>query len=422
MTSKEHLFKITFLTYAFMVLSAVLLILVFVIYIDGGNRVDRIVKEHTYIDRILKIKSQLTPDSTKLRITTFYSEIIARYGMRYHPKNNSNIQGLNHYQKADIINLIYTGCTELQIDYMLPMGKIIFESAYRPYVETDWETGLWQQRKVYVIQAFYFYNQLPTHLKKKYHFYYNDREDLKDPINATKIELVSLWGLKRMFKGNKVFVYSASHWGIGKIWPIYKKGIDFPEKYVFDKDTIKEDSRNPLMYYYVINSYASRFWEGDVDCWIEENYIKEYKKHISKQENDYINEWKYIKNLLDMLDEKEKKIAEIKQIDLKYQSKVKRLDDIYRQAHKSIMEGDFTDIKLVFGICKRHLKDLAKEILADKKTVLEKVLIIIYLIIFCLFLIFSIIGFLVVIKKIFWRVKNGKIPQDSDEERRQARK
>ena len=118
-------------------LSILFLIQSIIIHLDRNDIRER------YQDQI-QIREKITADrilsenDRYLKITKFYSSIISVYGVKFHPKKKrGNDQGLNNYQRADFIRETYQLCRLLDIPWMLPMAIATFESAFRPYAETE---------------------------------------------------------------------------------------------------------------------------------------------------------------------------------------------------------------------------------------------------------------------------------------------
>ena len=374
----------------------------FIIYFEKESQVRYLIKEQNYVKDEIALDKIITENDRRIKITSFYASIIATYGVKYHPGKKRDRQGLNHYQKADFILTTYKLCKLLDIPYMLPMSIAGYESGFIPAAETDYETGIFQHRPVAVAQAFMYYHQLPAAYKKQCAFVYTSAEDLKDPVNALKIQMVLLWGLKKDFDNNEGFYVSGSHWGTHLIYPLYKKGITIPDEFVFNKGTIKEDARNPLMYYYIINAYKSRFDMFSLKVWIENDYVARYKRQASKSEVGFLDGWKYAQDLLKTAKEVEinntKYEEEQERLIRKYNEKIKTVETEYRRIHGLMKEGKFDKIKDLFKLGRSQFFWLVGEVNQDNISEQKKFLIKIYISAIIIFLLIFLFGLIEIIK------------------------
>ena len=175
-----------------------------------------------------------------------------------------------------------------------------------------------------------------------------------------------------------------------------------PDQFVFNRGTLKEDARNPLMYYYIINAYENRFNEFDLKVWIDQGYIDAYKKECSRMEWGFLEGWKYAQDLLKTAQEikinTEKYEAENKRLIEKYNEKIKKVDEEYRRIHGLMKRGKFKKIKDLFLIAKLQFRALRDEIMDQEKKMIERILLISYILIILIILIFAIIGVIDIIR------------------------
>jgi len=363
--------KFVWLTGFSILLSIIFIIQFYVIYNDNLE-LSKLLRQEDYVRERITVDEILSPNDRYLKVSKFYSAIIATYGVKYHQnKGRENDQGLSHYQKPDFILEVYRLCNMLDIPYMLPMAMATFESSFRPYVQTDFETGIFQHRPEAVGQAWIYYYQLSPEYQKKCSFYYNDREDLKDIINAIRIQMVLLWGYKKDFANNQAYYISSAHWGLHRIWPMYSRGIAIPDEFSFNKGTVDEDCRNPMMYYFIINSYLTAYNRFDLNVWVETAGYKEvYKKACSKLEWGYLEGWKYAQDLLETAKEVELNNSEYKEknekLIKKYNDKIKQVDEEYRRIHGLMMQGKYRDIKDLFNLARQEFRAFRDDVMAGR--------------------------------------------------------
>lgn len=371
------------------------------IRIDSRKFKQDILKEQLYIREKINVHKILSENDRYIKVTRFYSAIMSVYGVKYNHRLKKQDNGLNHYQKADVILEMYELSKLLNLPVMLLPALAAYESAYRPGVKTEYETGLFQHRPSAVGQAKLFYDWLPKKYKKKLAFTYNNRDDLTDPVNAIRIQAVLLWGYKKMFNDNQAFYISASHWGLSRIMPIYKAGIRIKDKFVFNRGTIKEDARNPLMYFYIINQYVVNFENFDLKIGIENGYIEKYKQTCSRYEKDYLNSWKFIKSLQDDIKKIEELKAEKEKMIAGYNEKIKNVDKKYREIYSMVHSGKYDSVKKLFKQSREDFyKILVDPIIRKKADNRERWLSIMYIFILIILITFSFIGFYSLIKKI----------------------
>jgi hypothetical protein len=408
-----HLKKIirpTYFAWVFLFTTFLFFSLCIFIYIDKDRQARYAYAERSYIDEQIEINKIISENERYLKITEFYSSIMSTYFVKYREKDNRIDRGLNKYQKSELIYEVYHGCRILRIPYMYPMAKIIIESSGRPFIRTKWETGLWQMRHEYAMQAKYFYQFLPEHLKKRFAFVYTGKkEELENVINSTRIELINIWGYMRMFDGSVAWAYTASHWGMDKIHKIYKSGIKldmctFPKEYRFKVKNSEDDVRNPLMYYYLATAYASQFEKFSTKVYVDKGYIEAYRRQASRLEREYIDMLKFVsdtmKYIVEVKENQEKFESQQKKLKLKYEEKIKYVDDEYRKLQGLVKSGRFKSFKDIVRMARGHFRWLRDEIVKEKKELYYKFLIYVYVFIVCFILFFFVIGLIATIKKI----------------------
>ena len=416
----KHLIKPTYMMWMFAGLSIIFLSVIIIIWNEWKDERETD-KENNRIKKDIHVDRITTESDKYITVTEFYVDIMSTYGVKYnHRKGKSQNQGLNHYQRIDTAKEIYQLSKLLNISYMLPMSIAQYESAFRPYIFTTnslgeiIEMGLYQHRSGAVGQAFLYSHQLPQAYKKRCAFYYEGPESLKDPINATRIELVLLWGEKRTYANNRAFFVSSRHWGQSSIYPLWSGGITPDENFIFDKDTIKEDSRNPLMYYSIIRAYETQFNKFNLKVWVETSgYAKLYKKKCSKMEWGYIEGWKYaqtqikIAKLITLKTEQHKE--EVNKLELKYLDNIKKLDNKYRELNGYLKRSEFKKIEDIFSEGMAHFKWLRNTIRDDEKKIAHKIFVVLYAIsLLIMFVCTFIIGLRIIIwvgRKIFRKKK-----------------
>lgn len=337
----------------------------------------RIIEDRLVQDIVVSEKEK------KLKIVTMYSAIIGKYGYKFHPNNNSGnsrkYQGLNKYAKAEFIIKAFEYESLLEIPYFTLCTIALIETAFNPIAETFWEdgtlkeAGIFQNRREAVGQALLYFRELSANnpkIAQKLEFTFSDMKDLQNPINALKIEAILIWGLKRDFAGEMPYYISALHWGIHRVMPYYGSKTHFPEAFIFNKHTKREDIRNPLMYFTVFNEFYSSFCNYTTSVNVDMTWLARYKKRCSDVEWQFINSWKYLSDLKNRIKEiEEYKIAsrqEHEEMILKLKSRMERTDEEYRKIMGIARSGKFTNIKDVFKLWRKSFLFFVAEVKQDK--------------------------------------------------------
>ena len=416
----KKLIRPTYMMWLFAALCIFFLFTNFIIWNEWREE-SKVHDENTRIKNDVDADKITTSSDSYLQITEFYIDIISTYGVKYnYKKGKGRNQGLNHYQRTDVVKEVYQLCKLLDIPFMLPVSIAAYESAFRPYVFTTnkngekLEVGLYQHRQGAVGQAWLAYHQLPPAYQKRCAFHYTGDESLEDPINATRIELVLLWGEKRDYANNKAFYVSSRHWGKGDIYPLYAGGI-VPEKdFEFNKGTIKEDVRNPLMYYHIIRSYEEQFNKFSLKVWVETSgYAELYRKECSKLELGFIEGWKYAQTQIELSEEIKKETErskkKVEKLELKYLDNIKKLDGKYRQLNGYLKRNEFQHVHDIWNEGMAHLKWLRDIIRDEEKKLANKIFVILYVIaLVIMFICTIVVGILILKGSIGWMIKKVK--------------
>lgn len=387
----------------FFAMTTLLWFLVAILYRhDGKERVRYVINEMTYLKDRQAVNAIISSRDKYLKVTTFYSKVIALYGRKYHPKNKPEIQGLNKHQKDDFIRETYELSELLSIPVMDMLVVAKEESTFNPIARTTWpdgaikEAGIFQNRRSAVAQAKIYYDQLPEIYKKRCAFYFTKMEDLFVVINAVRIEALLFWGSRRDYKNNPAWYVSSVHWGIARMAKYYHSGMLPPRKFEFKTATMKKDVRSPFTYYFVWNENVSQFMRFDVNINIDIGWYDKYKKQSKKYENQFIEGWKYVGDMVRLAEEiaddkvefekkREKDIAKI----LK---KAERVDAKYKEIYGLMKEGRFRNLRDLLRPAKAHFKELRDELKKEAKTKKEKIIVVIYISLLIVIVMLSAIG------------------------------
>jgi hypothetical protein len=217
-----------------------------------------------------------------------------------------------------------------------------------------------------------------------------------------------------------------THWGLGRVAPYYyfrRNGGILPDDYTFNKGTIREDVRDPLQYFGLFYANWGQFSQFKIKVNVETWYDKLYKQECSRIEWQFIQSWKFVKELkketedlkafrLKAKEEDEKRVAKI----LKKSSKI---DLEYKKLHGRISSGDFLNIHDVFRLWLVPFKKLMKDLSKDKKISVKvgkkevqfgKSVLVVYVIssiIFCIGFIFGVLCLVLIIIGIIKLPKMG---------------
>ena len=399
-----------YITIIFGILAICSIVLATIFYLDGNARVQLAYEEKSYMSDRRAIDKILSEADKYLKITSFYSTIIGRYGKKYHPnyKDKINEQGLTGREKADVIREIYELERMLSIPHFTLISKAKIESGFAPKASTFTatgdvlEAGLWQNRDVAVMQASFFLRQMPPQMAERCAFRYQSIEDLYDPINACRIEAINTWGCMQRYEYDPSWVIPAVHWGITRIDKYWRLGIVPPKEFIFNKDTIKEDSRNPLTYYYLWNENFQQFSRFDIHVNVDAGWEKAYRSECSRAERDFIDQSKFVKEAKELLEEI--KIHKL-EVNAEYEAKNAKVDKLIHEANIQYMKsmgmiktGRHKNIEYVFDIYKVHFMDMIREMRKPEVDRMREMAIFGYLVVLCLLLIFSVFGVISVFK------------------------
>lgn len=386
-----------------------------IIYVDGRNRVENVIEEMTYIKDTVAADRITTESDRFIKVTTMYSEIIAVYGNKYHEKNRPQFQGFTTKQKAAVIKEWYELSALLDLPFFVLPSIGAMESSLNPlstttnYLGVIIEAGYLQNRVEAVIQAKWYYEQLPEEYKKRCAFIYGGQEDLLDPINATRVTAVLLWGLKLRYQNNWAWVMTTYHWGLERIDRYYQAGIAPTKEFVFNKGTLKEDVRDPFLYYWVFNAYCSQFSRFEIKVNVDHSYLVNYLEACSQLEWTFIRQWKWFQEMIELSEEiKGDKIDfEEKQREhiAKWEERMREANEEFLTAKGIITEGKFNKIRDVFKLGDMAVTDFLSEIQNEKVDKLSRVAMSGFLGLIAILTIFAFLGmvWVFILSRRWWR-------------------
>jgi len=383
------------------------------------------ISETTYYYDKLKEDIIVTERDRMLKTMSMYDLIISTYGQKHHKKydvgKKRKYQGLSKWQKPLFNRKCYEYERLLDIPHMTFHTTAKIETAFNPLAETRYEdgslkeAGIFQNRQGAVGQALIFLKEMYAinpNMAQNFEFEFKDMSSLFNPLNALKVEALLYWGYKRRYAGQQAWYVTVIHWGESRIAPYYYQrrndGI-LPENFTFNKNTIKEDVRDPLQYWGLWYANWSQFSRFKIEVGIETWYDKIYREECSRLEWQFIQSWKYIRQLKEGVEELKQFQLEAKQEHEKRLNhilkKAKDVDEKYAQLHGLIKKGKFKHINDILKLWKGHFKELILDLSAESKARFNRIAIITYLSIMGIIVIFSIIGFFVVFLKIIIKVK-----------------
>jgi hypothetical protein len=410
----------------FITTTAVFLAIFF--YIDANNRVQHERDRLKYHDDTRNLEKIMGKNEKYLRVTTFYTEIHVTFGQKYVPKYIGKPEQGLHTKEEALLNREWERLSRiLGFPYMILPAKAVVESAlkknaqtFRTYKLTDGtevmeplETGLYQHREIAVGQAFIFFNRMPTYLQKECFFYYNSPEDLKDPINATRIEAVLTWGSMIKYKRDLIWVWFAIHHGEGKSWPLYRYDIEPPKEYVFNKGRPDEDAKNPFSYPFLVYKHFIKFNQFDTQVGISRAWIDRYKETCSKIEWSYIELQKTVQKYNR---KRQQQTEKAKEADLEEEERFKEIDKLAlklenkgRELNGLIKKGKFTNVKEVYLFMESFTKETMRDFVSKETQRNRKVAIGALLCIIVIVLIFALAGFIWMILSIIKKMRQRYI-------------
>lgn len=368
------------------ILAGLFAVLVIVVYRDSGYKVDAVVDRMTYIKERQSIDRVITESDRYMKVTTFYSKIIAHYGQKFHPKYNDpekwKHQGLSKEQISDINDLWYRGARAANVPYFALPSIAIMESSINPLSRTYWEdgkikeAGLYNQRRSAVIYAKECWDRMPANLQKLFAFKFDSMEDLFDPINATKVAFCLVWHEYAYYQRNPAWAITSVHWGNYRISRYYHSKVLPPTKFKFNVGTLKEDVRSPFTYYFWWNAYNSQFEMFDIRVYVDKHWAAKYKELCSREEREYLNSMKYFKELVKLYDtlEKDKKEYEAKREKnlRKMEMKIRNMNEEYIKTQRVLKSGDFKSFKDVIRLNREQLRAFLKQVRNDKNQEMKK--------------------------------------------------
>lgn len=382
-------------------MTVICICLAFVFYRDGREIANLSIMESNYIKDARAIDGILTERDKYLKVTSFYAQIAAAHWARWSPVNNNKPkkQGLTRDERARLYREIYEVSSLLGIPLMSLPATISIESSGIPRNRTEYEAGLYQHRYEAVNQANTYFNQLPDYWKKRMAFYFNSMDDLLDPINATRIEAVLVWGSMKQFGGDPSWYITAKHWGLTRIHSYYKNGVLPPREFKFNVGTIREDIRQPFTYYFAYNEYLGQFSRFNTEVMITTSWLESYRKEASKMEWEFIELQRDVMKIRELIDDvrkektdfEEQREAKLDKID----RVTEKLEDKYRELNNLVKRGRFKNIKEVYLLSRQYFKEMMGDIVDPKIESNRKMAVWVLMGSIVVSLVFSIYGFVV---------------------------
>jgi hypothetical protein len=415
------------------------MVVIFFIYrSDSKQQLRDVVEELNYMKDRRTLDKILSENDRYLKVTSFYTEIFATFGQKYHRKYNRKPgekyekyiksgrwknQGMKKEVRADIVRKCYEYERLCNIPYFDLITTGIRESAGNPLARTFHpkdgsilEAGWFQVRKGAVRDAQDYLKMMPPNMRKKLEFRFNSMQDLFDPLNALKIEACLFWGARIQFHNDPSWYVTAVHWSPGKMLKYWKHGIEPPEKFVFNKNTVREDARNPFTYYYSWNAFNSQFKQFKTQVYIEKGWLEQYEKACSKIEWEFIQYQRYIQRLIKIREKLKEERTQFKELEKKlvnkYNTKLLNLDKKFKELNGLIKRGKFAKIKEIYLIGELEFGKLAKTISSDKVKGKEKRMIKMTLMVIVVVAIFVLFGIVFVVLLIIKGIKYLKRLKD----------
>jgi len=347
------------------------------------NTLNTAMDEQRFLTERVNEELTISDNERRLKIISMYGAIVSRYGNKFHPNNNQGdnrrYQGLSKWQMADYLTACYKYETLLGIPYFTLVSIALIETSFNPIAATYWdnnkpkEAGMYQHRKEAVGQALLYHKsltQVNPGIADQLSFSFSDMPDLYDPVNAAKVAAVLLWGLKREFRGEQPYYISAYHWGLHKVMPYYQNNHSFPKRFEFNKGLSDEDIRNPILYFLVFNEYYSAFSRFRLQVNIDYTYVERYKKRCSDIEWQFIDSWKFIKQLKEQVSELQDFQVNAKKEHIELLTKLNdRLNNTEKEYNKILgitKTGKFQDIRDVFKLWRVAFNSFIEEMKHDK--------------------------------------------------------
>lgn len=322
-------------------------------------------EEQVWAERQL-IKHINTDEKTKyINTTSFYYKVMGWYGHKPQDK-----KGMSRWTKVLLCQkqYEYEKLIGLPKNTFNPVG--LMESNFDQNCSGGLDEGGYLQcHRQAVGQAYIFWHEMPPYLQKEFKFYYKSKKDLYDPFNCLKIAACRMWGLKRIYNGDMMWIISTYHWGLTRMLPLYRSP-NIPKKiwkfYRIERDPKtgvplwrKTSTRNPLMYYFIWYEIQSAFNSGRKDINVETiDYMKLYMKRSPKEKQNWINSWRYNQQLLCV-------ISEFKEKSIEYEKTYERMNSVALRAKKTYLkyykDKDWKQSESIFKRLVKGLKKIVKK-------------------------------------------------------------
>jgi hypothetical protein len=341
-------------TIAYLLVSAVIIILAssnvsqFLFLNKTIRSFERIADNALYWNVYIKDKVVLTAKEQFLKHTTRYYQIMGWHSPKpLNPKRRKNMSkkdrqraGFTTWQKTQISVKSYKREKWIDMPKYTFMGLGFIETCFRPDgPHKGDEIGWLGVAPPAVGQAYIYYKDMKREnpkLAQKLLFYYRGDNDLRDPVNCLNMMTVRLWGLNRLYGGNLKYVIATYHWGLRRIWPLWKGREKFKDEWFFyprgtdmTKALRKDASsvRNPLQYFFIWSEIRQAWLAGRKDINKETvDYMKRYMAASSEEKRQWIHSWRYVQRLKRAL----KAVLQ----------RQKALDEGILRAHKTVLETE----------------------------------------------------------------------------------
>lgn len=333
------------------------------VFLENGERNSARIEDQVWAERQLMQRKNIDEKTRYINTTAFYYKVIGWYG--YKPQDK---KGMSKWTKVLLCQKMYEyeKLIGLPLFTFLPLG--LMESNFDPQCKGDIGEGGWLQiHRQAVGQSFIFFKEMPKYMQKEFKFYYKSQKDLEDPLNCLKIAAVRMWGLNRLYSGNQLWIVSTYHWGLTRIWPLWKD-TQIPKQiwkfYTLDRSKWGVpkwelySTRNPMMYYFIWYEIHSAFSSGRKDVNVETvNYYKRYLKRSKKEKRAWINSWRYNQKLLCV-------IADFREKSAAYEETYKRMNTVAlkskKEYHKYFKKKKWKKAESIMNKVWRKLVKIAK--------------------------------------------------------------
>lgn len=325
----------------------------------------------------------------------FYNKIIGWYGPQY----RKGKRGMSHKQRSKFVINLYDYNKMLGLPYFDVISIALIESYYDPFTVGPFnEGGMFQMRPGAVAQAVMYHGFIKSkHVRDRLRFNYGKDSDLRDPLNQLKMACVLLWGYRRQYANDPSWYVSSYHWG-GIMDRYWRKKIQVPKEFVFNKGTVREDVRDPFVYYFMWANIEQAFshFRKDIYVYMPPDYIKKWKESASELEVQFVQSWKYVKQLNDKvkkIEEMEQEFNEERKIELaKLRKLTDKANEEYQRLHSKLKIGNFKSVKDVWFAGRVVYRQMIKDIAQEKMGLHDRVTLYILATLGILLFIFSMVG------------------------------